>query len=229
MPPTIERTANVVLTLAALVIVGVLVRRELQEPPRSSGPVPVAPDTVANWQQIVAQGSSLDSVAKPITVAVFTDFECPACQTFHTTLSMVRDSLRDSLRIILVHFPLPQHRFAKVAAIASECARAQGKLWAMASALYADQDSLGLKPFTSIAATAGVPDTLAFHRCVRSEGPIARITAGQKLGESIRIRGTPTVVLNGWRLPDPPTVRYLLSASRRVAAGRPVVAPSDSL
>ena len=73
-----------------------------------------------------------------------------------------------------------------------------------ASVAFAKQDSLGLKPWQSYATEAGIADTARFARCVLSTSPVPRIDDGLALGRRIGVRGTPTVVINGWRLARPP-------------------------
>ena len=128
-----------------------------------------------------------------------------------------------------VHFPLDFHRFARPAARAAECAAAQDRFDEFADALFEKQDSLGLKPWGAYANAARVPDVLAFDRCVADTVTVARIENGRALGKQLDVQGTPTVLVNGWRLPMPPDSAELSSIISEVLAGkRPVQGANGS-
>ena len=137
-------------------------------------------------------------------IAVFSDLECPVCKAFHQPLSDLRVRHPTEVSVLFVHFPLTQHRFAMPAATALECAAAQGAQGSMVDRLYEAQDSLGLASWASLASTGGVEDTSEFGRCMAAEARPPRIDAGRTLGSRIGIRGTPTVIINGWMFSNPP-------------------------
>ena len=66
--------------------------------------------------------------------------------------------------------------------------------------LFAQQESLGSKPWATLADEAGISDLAAFEECVKlSADSFPRIQAGRELGESRNIGGTPTLFVNGRR------------------------------
>jgi protein-disulfide isomerase len=71
-------------------------------------------------------------------------------------------------------------------------------------ALFVRQDSLGLRPFRQYAADAVVPDLDAFDACVTTPGPVAAIEADSAMARVAGGAGTPTILLNGWRLSGAP-------------------------
>jgi protein-disulfide isomerase len=83
------------------------------------------------------------------------------------------------------------------------------------------QDSLGFKTFTALAKDAGVRDTARCNRCAADTKPVERIERGIELGKQIGARGTPTVVINGWRFNRIPDDALLREASRRIQNGEP--------
>jgi protein-disulfide isomerase len=157
-----------------------------------------------NWRELVQAGVVIGSASAPVTVVEFSDLECPVCARFHTT---VRDALKrfgDSVSFVFVHYPLAQHRFARNAARGAECAGQQGRFYEFVDAVYGRQDSLGLKPWPAFARQAGVRDLRAFSECMRDTQPRPRIERGLSAGERFQVKGTPTVIVNGWRFPVPP-------------------------
>ena len=115
----------------------------------------------------------------------------------------VTNEFGDSVAHLLVHFPLENHRFAIPAARAAECALAEDRFADYVDLIFEKQDSLGLKTWVSYAVDSGVQDTVSFKQCNASEQPLPRVERGLELGGQIDARGTPTVIINGWRLPVP--------------------------
>lgn len=76
-----------------------------------------------------------NSVAKgpenaKVTIIEFSDFECPFCQRAFPTVQQIMDTYPNDVRLVYKHLPLTNiHPNAERAAVASECARDQGKFW----------------------------------------------------------------------------------------------------
>ena len=135
-----------------------------------------------------------------VLVVEFSDLECPFCRRFHTALAAAVDSIGpEKFKMHFAHFPLPQHRFAIPAAKAAECARTQGKFNQFVASVFSSQDSLGLKEWTQIAHDAGVADTSALARCTLLQAMPTAIVDGIASGKRLGVKGTPTVIVNGWR------------------------------
>lgn len=175
----------------------------------------------SGWRASFETGIASGVANAPIQLVQFADLECPACRDFEMkTLSAARERYGERLATVYVHFPLPYHRFARVAAQASECAEVQGRFVPFVSRVYARQDSIGLKPWTSYAVEAEVPDTLAFSRCLATDNPVPRIAGGFELGHQLQVRGTPTVIVNGWRFESPPSLADLTRTIEELLDGR---------
>jgi protein-disulfide isomerase len=119
-----------------------------------------------------------------------------------------------------MHYPLPMHRFAEPAARVSECARAQGRFEAMHERLFEQQNAFGLKPWHEFAAEAGVPELATFEACIKSTEPVPRVVEGKALGSAFDIKGTPTIVINGWKLARPPNIEELDAMVKAILAGK---------
>jgi protein-disulfide isomerase len=213
--------AITVMSLCALTVTGLLIRRELFQPNRSSqGADPWArlPKEIPNWDEVSAGANRVGPVGAPITVVVFGDLECPACRAFELgPLRTVVARYRNTIATVYRHFPLSYHAMARPAAVAAECAAAQGKFNEFHERVLERQDSLAHKSFLSLALESGVRDSAVFMQCLQSTGPAEIVEADARLGLAIPVRGTPTVIVNGRLLPTVPDEARLDSIVRDLA------------
>ena len=85
---------------------------------------------------IVAQVTDRDHSRGPadaqITLIEYSDFECPFCKKFHSTMKEVLDAYPGKIKWVYRHYPLSFHANAGKEAEASECAYELGgheKFW----------------------------------------------------------------------------------------------------
>ena len=105
------------------------------------------------------------------------------------------------------------------AARAGECAHRAGKFAAMERVLFRKQDSIGLKSWKSFADEVGILDLSRFDSCVNGADSFPRIESGIEAGRRLGIRGTPTVVINGWHYSGALSPNVLELAVTRVLNG----------
>jgi protein-disulfide isomerase len=229
MAPKWDSLLTIMLVSCALITTSLVIRREVISRQTSSTQLAnQKPTLVQNWKSHLVDGVILGPPGAQVQLVEFADFECPFCGEFHKTLKVLRDRYPTQLSVTFVHFPLPGHRFALPAARVAECAGEQGRFEAMYDQLYDGQDSFGLKPWSDYATAAGVPDLGAFDACVKKTNPIQRIEEGKQLGAKLDVRGTPTLIVNGWKLGHPPTAEELDGMVKAVLAGKSPVAPSKT-
>jgi protein-disulfide isomerase len=216
----IERILLVVLTLAALSSTMFVVRREIVAQ-RVELPYQLRtkPEFVDEWSRVLPLSSTLSvGPSDKYHLLIVSDYECPACARFESTRPQL-DSLGLTLHII--HLPLKQHRFSRASAAAAKCAEAQGRFSEMHSALFSQQDSIGLLPFTELARRAGVKDLQGFELCIHARETNAFIDSSLSAAKKLGAHATPTLILNGWRYPHPPSVSTLRVDLESVRKGRP--------
>ena len=86
---------------------------------------------------------SLGPEDAPITIVVFSDFECPFCAQAVPIVKQMLEENPGKIRFVLRDFPLEQiHPNAFKAAKAANCAGDQGKYWEMHDLLFANQQEL---------------------------------------------------------------------------------------
>ena len=139
---TLEKTINVAIGVAALSIAAVLAHREFAPTPKISV-LTRASVEVRNWREALPIGVRYGNADAPVTIVVFSDFECPFCARFNAVADSALQRRKD-VALAFVHFPLASHRFAVPAARAAECADRYGRFGGLADLLFAKQDSLGI-------------------------------------------------------------------------------------
>ncbi len=88
-------------------------------------------------QKIDITGAPMQGKADaPVTMVVFSDFECPWCSKLKPVLDQLLAHNKDKLRIVFKHMPLQMHPQAEPAALAAIAAQKQGKFWEMHDALF---------------------------------------------------------------------------------------------
>jgi protein-disulfide isomerase len=139
----------------------------------------------------------------PVTIAEFSDFECPACAAAVEPLKQMRAMYPGKIRLLFKHKPWPFHTWARSAALAAECAGRSGKFWEYHDLLYSHQDqwtrSEDPKPsFLAYAKETGL-EPAAFASCQGGAEAAAAVDAD--LAEASRrwIKSTPTFFINGTR------------------------------
>lgn len=220
MSQTWDKALSLLIAVAAVTITGLVARREFFAAPRSLDQTSSQPEFVQGWQEMLPGSRLIGDSAAPVQIVEFGDLECPFCGKFNGTLVRIRERYPRDVAIRFVHLPLSNHRFARPAARAAECAVPDGRFFHMIDAIYGNQDSLGLKSWVAFASEAGVRDTATFARCVASNAPLPIVEAGIEMAGKFAIRGTPTVFLNGWRFAAPPSDSMIEHGIRNVLARR---------
>ncbi|PKL72601.1 hypothetical protein CVV26_01155 [Candidatus Kuenenbacteria bacterium HGW-Kuenenbacteria-1] len=132
----------------------------------------------------------------PVTLVVFTDFQCPYCSRFKATIDETLKNYKDKVRVIFKHYPLEFHQNAQKAAEASECASEQGKFWEMHDKLFTNQEQLGIDNFKKWGAELKL-DGKKFDDCVNSGKYTEKVKKDLAEGLSKGVEGTPATFVNG--------------------------------
>jgi predicted DsbA family dithiol-disulfide isomerase len=161
-----------------------------------------APLSEERWQALIADGApSLGKKDAKVTLVEFSDFQCPFCAEAARTIKRVAESHGESVRVVFRQYPLPFHKHAVGAAQAALAAHDQGKFWEFHDLLFENQEALTGEALDGYAQSIGL-DLKAFRTASSGEATAARVTSDMQLGDSVSVRGTPTVFVNGRRLPN---------------------------
>lgn len=148
-------------------------------------------------QNISAEGPSIGNPNAPVTVVMFSDYQCPACARAHPVLKRVMAEYGDRVRLVVRDFPLENvHENAFSAARAANAADAQGKFVEFIELLYRNQDSLDDASLEKYAAQAGL-DIKRFETDIKNASAADKIRKDIADGRSYGVLGTPTIFVNG--------------------------------
>ena len=149
---------------------------------------------------------SLGPPNAPVTITVFSDFQCPYCARMAGVLTKeVLPAERANVRLVFRNFPLPMHPWARPAAEAAACAREQGEnnFWSLHDLLFQHQSEITagnlqqkLLDYTKAFRNF---DQARFKACVVGRKMAGKIDNDVKFATQNAINSTPTLFINGKR------------------------------
>jgi protein-disulfide isomerase len=137
-----------------------------------------------------------------VTIVEFSDFQCPFCTRAASVVHQIREKYGDKVRLVFRQYPLPMHGDAHLAAQAALAAHQQGKFWEYHDLLFANQRALTRSSLVDYAKQAKL-DVPRLEKSLDDPSLKAAVDADVKLGEEVNVSGTPTVFINGKRVPNP--------------------------
>ena len=132
----------------------------------------------------------------PVTLVVFSDFQCPFCSKVQPLLDEVLKKNPDKLKIVFKHLPLQMHKQARPAALAAIAAQEQGKFWQMHDALFAASKKLSKETIEQAAKDIGL-DMEKFKKDLTSPATEEKLKKDMMDAGKASVGGTPTLFING--------------------------------
>jgi len=162
----------------------------------------------ANLDKLDVKGApSLGPAAAPVTVVIFSDFQCPMCkQEADVIHKQLTAAFPDKVKVYFRDFPLEQlHNWARPAAIAGRCVYKlnPAAFWDYHDWIYENQNYIGLDNLNSKIqefATAKNLDSMQLSRCIETKATAAEVNASQAVGTALTLNATPTIFINGRKL-----------------------------
>ena len=131
----------------------------------------------------------------PVTLTLFTDFECPYCKQIIPLLEEVLAKNPKTVKLAFKNMPLKFHKMAEPSAKAALAANEQGKFWPFHDRVFAES-KLSDETLTKIAKDLGL-DMSRFEKDMASPSTQARLQKDLIDAQSAGVTGTPTVFING--------------------------------
>ncbi len=140
------------------------------------------------------------SRSAPVTLVLYSDYECPFCSKVEATLSQLKEKYGpDKLRVVWKNNPLPFHKSARPAALAGETVFRLGgnkAFWKFHEKAFANQKALTPENFEAWAVAAGV-DKAKFKAAFDKQEYAAKIDADLATAKPAGVTGTPASLING--------------------------------
>jgi protein-disulfide isomerase len=161
-----------------------------------------------NLDKLDVKGApSLGPETAPVTVVIFSDFQCPMCkQEADVIHKQITTAFPDKVRVYFRDFPLEQlHNWARPAAIAGRCVYKlnPAAFWDYHDWIYENQNYIGLDNLNSKIqefATAKNLDGMMLSRCIENKTTAAEVNASQAIGTALALNATPSIFINGRKL-----------------------------
>lgn len=162
-----------------------------------------APTVVDPSQFTLRAANTIASPNAKITIVEFSDFQCPFCGRFHSTVEA--QLMKDYVQTGQVTFVYKHSAFLGQESVwsaqAAECAADQGKFWDYHDLLFTRQNGENQGAFNKdklvgFAKEMGL-DMAKFEPCLQNDETLARVQADTQEGQKAGVRGTPTFFING--------------------------------
>jgi protein-disulfide isomerase len=190
----IEMGATAILTICAVLVTTIVIRQHIAGPVVGGSPQPL---TVRDWRKFATGNMRIGSNIAPVTIVEFSDFQCPFCERLYRAIDTLQATYPGQLAIVYRNVPLTGlHPFAMRAAMAAQCAADQGRFATVYNWLFSHQDSVGTLSLAELATRADVPDTTRFRVCSTGKQVRDDLAADSVAAVSLRVRGTPTFLVN---------------------------------
>jgi protein-disulfide isomerase len=166
----------------------------------------------------------------PLTVVVFSDFQCPYCKKMRALLAaepLVAPA--GKVRLVFRHMPMARHEWAQKAAEAAACAQLQNgeAFWWLHDALFENQEKFTAynvsQKVDDLATQVGTLNIRDFRDCLRRQTSLGMVLRDQQLGTLAGVIGTPTLFIDGEPiagLPDADEFHRRLVEALGEASGR---------
>lgn len=147
----------------------------------------------------------------PITVVEYSDFMCPFCRNIAGAFHAYLPESQGRVRIAFKSYPLDKdcnpslqqtiHAGACRLALGGVCAQAQDRFWPYHDKVFGTEwKDPQMDDVVKAAAQAGL-DATAFEACLKAPATLARLKEDITEGQRVGVQGTPTLLLNGKRMP----------------------------
>lgn len=196
--------------MSRLALLALLTSISCADPPQPKAPDPekrpAAPAVVevatptSELVPVHADDPSLGPKTAPVTIVMFSDFQCPFCSRVKPTIHALRERYGSALRIVWKDLPLAFHKYAREAAVVARVAflsAGNDAFWHMHDKYFENQSDLNEQNILSWAAEVGIDgSTIATYR-EQAEALVDRSMAESKM---LAVSGTPHFVIDGQTL-----------------------------
>ncbi len=206
-----DKKGGVVWMLSTFALIGILIGLGISslDDPEGSATVPMPSDVIE--EEVVYTEATIDDDAvlgsedAPVTMIIFSDYQCPYCQMFETdTMPYIIENYVDTglVKVVFRDYPLSSHQYAHITAEAAECAGDYDLYWDYHDLLIANSeewenyDGNYFELFSEYAAGLGI-DYDEYYACISSGKHYDEVNADAEDGWNAGVGGTPSCFING--------------------------------
>jgi len=156
----------------------------------------------------VKSSRALGPVIAKVRIDLFSDYQCPSCKGLaEGALKRIKEdyALKGKVRFVHHDFPLPQHQYAKRAAVLASAADRLGKFEEVSEVLFREQPAWSVNGKVDDAVDSVLtPDERKKIREIANDPAIAAaIDKDVELGKRMGVTSTPTMVITANSKPNP--------------------------
>jgi protein-disulfide isomerase len=135
----------------------------------------------------------------PVTIVMFSDFECPFCDEAFNTVAALEREYAGQIRFVYKAMPLSNHEHALLAALVGRSALSQGKFWEYHDRVFSGR---GIDPeMLGIYVTELGLDAARVERELESLVHASAVRKDLRVAKRLKLRSTPVFFINGRMLP----------------------------
>ncbi|MBI2390027.1 MAG: thioredoxin domain-containing protein [Deltaproteobacteria bacterium] len=172
--------------------------RVVAPPPRPVAAAPVEePTPTSDTVPVNADDPMKGPKSAPITIVMFSDFQCPFCRRVGPTIERVLDTYPGKVRVVWKDLPLSFHPHAREAAVIArvvQITRGDEAFWKFHDRVFENQTAMSPESLREWAYALGVDDGVISSHRVEAE---ARVDRGLAESERLVIKGTPNFLIDG--------------------------------
>jgi len=141
-----------------------------------------------------------------VTIVEFSDFQCPYCARAHATLTdEVMKAYEGKVKLVYMNYPLPFHKWAEPAGIATTCAFQQdpAAFWKLYDFYFQNQQQMtpeNVKEKSLEQLKGTKVDVAKWTDCFDNKKVADVIKADVAQGQSVGVTGTPAFIINGRKI-----------------------------
>jgi protein-disulfide isomerase len=133
----------------------------------------------------------------PVTIVIFSDFQCPFCARAAEQLRAIVEGEGD-VKLTFLNFPITGHEMAMPAAVAALAAHRQGRFWQLHDVIFENRTRLSEDVILELAQGIGL-DVDQLREDMLDPAIETQINREKHQGERLGVKGTPAIFINGRR------------------------------
>jgi protein-disulfide isomerase len=164
--------------------------------------------SVSTSAQTKPSGRAVGPVIAKIRIDLFSDFQCPSCKGLaEGTLKRIKEdyALKGKVRLVHHDFPLPQHQYARHAAVLASAADRLGKFDEVSEVLFRQQElwSVNGKVDDTVDSVLTPDERKRIREIAKDPAIDAAIQQDIELGRRMLVGSTPTMIITANSKPNP--------------------------